>query len=72
MTASYEVRIAGNLPPGLIAQKTRQLAVFLNQQGVATRPAEQAAKPGEKSVLTDFSTLLWTISRGQLGKCSIC
>ena len=43
MAESYEVRGAGNLPPGLIAQKTSQLRIFLNQQGVATRPAEQAA-----------------------------
>jgi hypothetical protein len=58
MVESYEVRIAGNLPPGLIAQKARELGIFLNQQGVATRPAEQAAKPGGKGVLADLGTLI--------------
>lgn len=58
MAESYEVRVAGNLPPGLIAQRARELGVFLNQQGLATRAAEQAAKPGERGVLTDLGRLI--------------
>ena len=68
MAESYEVRVAGDLPPGLIAQKAGQLGVFLNQQGVATRPAEQAAEPGEKGVLADLGTLIVDHAVGPVGE----
>ena len=35
---------------------------------MATRPAEQAAKPGEKGVLTDFSTLFVDHIAGPAGE----
>lgn len=68
MTESVEVQIGGDLPPGLIAQRAKQLEVFLGQQGIVARPAEQAARSGDKGVLADLGKLIVDHALGPIGE----
>jgi len=43
---ALEIHVAADLPPGLVAQRSRALAAELNAAGFATRPLEGEAPAG--------------------------
>lgn len=45
---ALEIHVAADLPPGLVAQRSRALAAELNAAGFATRPLEGEATAGTK------------------------
>ena len=57
MAGSITLVVSGDLPPGLIAQETRDLAVTLGRLGVTAEPPAAAAQAGERGILNALGML---------------
>ncbi|MGB8843543.1 MAG: hypothetical protein WCC64_21010 [Aliidongia sp.] len=55
MAGNFELELLGDLPPGLMAQKARQLAVALGRAGLDVTPHETQPQPGQRGIVQELA-----------------